>query len=150
MKLGIERKIVMKSREKIELILISVFFVFILFGSINCMAQSAEKEVLEINIDISQLEPDEWIKYGPYSFAKKEAWSATLTNWEGNDVINVAYGLDRELITSEYEFNDDIKGIGVSMFKPGNYYFYIHNTSNNRIENITGKLRLYISKYPES
>lgn len=142
-------EMVMTSRKKITLILISVFFVFILFGSMNCMAQSAEKEILEIEIDIAQLEPDEWIEYGPYSFEKKEAWSITLTNWEKNDIVNVAYGLDKEHITSDYEFNDDIKGIGVSMFRPGNYYFYIHNTSNNRIENITGKLKLYISKYPE-
>ena len=139
----------MKDKKKNVLIPISIFLITFLFWSIDCMAQSTEKEVLEIKIEISQLDPEEWVEYGPYSFEKKEAWSAALTNWEGNDIVNVAYGLDKEHITSDYEVNNDIKGIGVSMFRPGNYYFYIHNSSNNKIENITGILKLYISKYPE-
>lgn len=139
----------MKNRKIIIASSIIMLFILLLFGGINCMAKTTVRDIVDIEIDIAQLEPDEWVEFGPYSFEKKEAWSATLTNWEGNDAIYVAYGLDREHITSEYEFNNDVKGIGVSMFKAGNYYFYIHNASNSRIENIIGKLRLYISSYPE-
>ena len=140
----------MKNRKKNIASSIIMLFILLLFGGINCMAKTKDRDIVEIEIDIAQLEPDEWVEFGPYSFEKKEAWSATLTNWEGNDAIYVAYGLDRENITSDYEFNNDVKGIGVSMFKAGNYYFYIHNASNSRIENVIGELRLYISRYPES
>lgn len=138
----------MKNKKKTIIGLIVILFVFLLFGGMKCMARTT-KETIEIDIDIAQLEPDEWVEYGPYNFEKKEAWSIELNNWEGNNAVYVAYGLDREHITSNYEFNEEIRGIGVSMFRAGNYYFYIHNTSQNNIENIIGKLRLYISKYPE-
>lgn len=119
------------------------------FLNTNRMAKATDKEIIEVGIDIAQLEPNEWVEFGPYNFESKETWSATLNNWEGNDAIHVAYGLNREHITSDYEFNEEIKGIGVSMFRAGNYCFYVYNASDNRIENVTGKLRLYISKYPE-
>lgn len=44
--------------------------VFVLFGGIQYMAKTMGKEIVEIKINIAQLEPNEWIEYGPYNFEK--------------------------------------------------------------------------------
>ncbi len=138
-----------KVYRKLNIVVTAALIVFLLFGGADCLARETEKEVLEISIDIAEIEPGEWVEYGPYCFEKREAWSAILSDWEKNDTVYVAYGLDREHIISDYEFNDEIKGIGVSMYKAGDYYFYLHNASDHMIENIKGKFKLYIKEYPE-